>query len=408
MNKTCIVIGASHAACQLVISLRQQGWEDRIILIGEESEPPYQRPPLSKQFLKGELDLKDLFIRTPELYAKQNIETRFGERVTALHRDRQAVELDNGELLPYDKLVLCTGSVVRQLPIPGTNLAGVHTLRTLTDVEAIKQALDNGRRAVIIGGGYIGLETAAALRKMELEVTVLEMETRLLARVTAPQVSDFYHRLHTEAGVKIITGATATNIDGNGRVETVSYQSDGTTEQLDADLVIIGVGVLPNQALAESAGLALDNGIVVDEFAQTSDPNILAAGDCTNHPNPLYGRLRLESVPNAVEQAKCAALTLCGKPKPYDSLPWFWSDQYHIKMQIAGINRGYESLVVRGDPDTDAFSVFYLKGNRLIAADCVNHPQDFLVAKRLIGKQAAVSPDTLGDTAVDIKSLLKA
>ncbi|GAB1266110.1 NAD(P)/FAD-dependent oxidoreductase [Aurantivibrio infirmus] len=405
MRNNCIIIGASHAACQLAFSLRQEGWEGGIHIIGDEDYLPYQRPPLSKTYILGETNEEELLIRPEKLYEKHNIKVSLGTRVGKIDRSAQTITLTNKDVLPYHRLAICTGSRVRKVKLKGSELEGVHYLRDISDVKKIKASTSNAKNAVIIGGGYIGLETAASLRKSGLEVTVLEMAPRVLERVTAPEISEFYTRVHSEEGVVIKTNVAVSEITGSsGKVETIVC-SDNTA--YPADLVVIGIGIIPNIELAEESGLDIDNGISVNEFAQTSDPNIVAAGDCTNHPNSIYGKLRLESVPNAMEQAKTAAATLCGKQKPYDSLPWFWSDQFDLKLQIAGLNRGYDQVVIRGDQKQGrSFAAFYLKDKKLLATDCINRPQEFMISKRLIPQQKTIDADNLANEEFDLKGLL--
>jgi len=403
---TCIIIGASHAGAQLANSVRKEGWQGRILVIGDEPMAPYHRPPLSKALLMQEKTADQLDIFKPTVYEKANVEFRLGQRVARIDRQAKQVILENGETLHYDKLALCTGARVRKLDIPGADLKGVHYLRTLADAEAIQQDVTSGGKAVIVGGGYIGLETAASLRKLGMEVTVLEMMNRVLERVTAPELSEFYANLHQQHGVNIITNAQAQAILGQGKAQQVQCNDNLT---LDADLVIIGIGFVPNTELAAAAGLEIDNGIVVDEFACTADPDIAAAGDCTYHPNNLLGyRLRLESVPNAMEQAKTAAASLCGNPKAYHALPWFWSDQYDIKLQIAGFNKGYDRVILRGNPDSNQFVAWYLQGDRILAADCINSPKEFMQAKKIIGQQLALSATDLADCQQDLAQLVQA
>ncbi|MEY8247456.1 MAG: FAD-dependent oxidoreductase [Bermanella sp.] len=405
MSQTCIIIGASHAAAQLAPSLRQEGWEGKIIVLGDEAYLPYHRPPLSKDFMANDKNAEELLIRPQTAYDKFNIEFKLGVRAETINRDHKTVTLESGEVLNYDKLAICTGSRVRTVSLPGVELDGIHYLRDIADVEGIKEDVAPGKSAVIVGGGYIGLETAAALRKQGMQVTILEMAPRVLARVTAPEISEFYTRVHTDEGVIIKTGIAVAGFEGDKHVERVVC-ADGS--QFDADLVVIGVGIVPNIELAEAAGLEIENGIVVDEYARTNDPDIVSAGDCTYHPNSIYGiRLRLESVPNASDQAKSAAASICGKDKLYSSLPWFWSDQYDLKLQIAGLSQGYDQLVVRGDKDNGrSFTAFYLKEGKLISADCVNSPQEFMVSKRLILAGKVLDPAKLADTEVAPKDLL--
>jgi len=405
MTKQCIIIGASHAAAQLAPSLRQEGWDGDIIVIGDEPYLPYHRPPLSKTFLAGEKSAEDLAIRPAAFYDKNNIQFRQG-RVTAINRDTQTIALQEGEQLPYDKLALCMGSRVRKITLPGSKLEGVHYLRDIADVEGIKKQVKKGNHVVVIGGGYIGLETAAALKKLGLNVVVLEMADRVLQRVTAPELSEFYTRIHTEEGVHIHTGMAVSAIVGEGKAEKVVC-SDGT--EFSANLVIVGVGILPNTELAEEAGIEVDNGIIVDEFCHTNDPNIVAAGDCTNHYNKIYRRrLRLESVPNAGEQGKSAAASICGENKEYKSLPWFWSDQYDLKLQIVGLSQDYDQVVIRGDKQKSrSFAAFYFKDGQLISADCVNRPQEFMLSKKLIAEKLTIQPDQLADESIPVKALLQ-
>ena len=403
-DQTCVIVGASHAAAQLVASLRQRGWSGPIRLIGDEGRVPYERPPLSKAYLAGEVDAEKLAIRSESFYAKHGIDI-ITDRVTAIDRDAKVVTLAAGKVAAYDKLALCTGARVIRLPLPGAEMPGVRYLRTLADVEAIKRDLGSVKRAVVIGGGYIGLETAASLRKLGKEVVVLEMADRLLQRVTAPEVSAFYHRLHTEQGVGIVTAAAAAEIQGEGRVERVVC-SDGSA--FPADIVIVGIGITPATELAQAAGLRVDDGIVVDEFCQTADPDIVAAGDCASQRDPQTAQhRRLESVPFAVAQAKSAAAAICGEPVAQISLPWFWSDQYDLKLQIAGLNRGHDQVIVRGQSDSgDSLAAFYFRSGRMIAADCINRPQEFMLAKRLLGKGQSVDPETLGDRSLTVKELM--
>lgn len=403
-NKLAIIIGASHAAAQLTTSLRQEGWDGDILVIGDEPYLPYHRPPLSKTFLSGDKTVDDLLIRPAAFYEKNHIQFKQG-RVTAINRAQQTLSLSDGTQLNYDKLALCMGARVRKASIVGEELAGVHYLRNIADVKGIQPYVAKDKRAVIIGGGYIGLETAAALRKQGMDVVVLEMADRILQRVTAPELSEFYTRIHREEGVAIHTSISVRAITGDGRAEKVVC-ADGVA--FPADLVIIGVGVLPNVELAQEAGIEVDNGIIVDEFCRTNDANIVAAGDCANHFNAIYGRrMRLESVPNASEQGKTAAATLCGLTKAYKSLPWFWSDQYDLKLQIAGLSQGYDQVVVRGDKlNSRSFAAFYFKEGRLIAADCINRPQEFMLSKKIIMESIVIEASRLADEAILVKELL--
>lgn len=406
-QQNCLIIGASHAAAALAPELRKQGWQGQIQVIGDEPYLPYHRPPLSKDFLSNAKDINGLTIRPESVYEKNDIEFKLGHRVTSIDRSAKSVSLSSGEQLTYTKLALCTGSRAREIALPGIELAGIHYLRTIDDVLAIKQQVENGRKAVIVGGGYIGLETAAVLTKLGMQVTILEMLPRILARVTAPELSTFYTRVHTEQGVTIHCDVTVEGFEGNASntVQKVICQGGNS---FDADLVIIGAGIVPNIELADEAGLHIDNGIVVNEYAQTSDPDIVAAGDCTSHPNKLLDRnLRLESVPNASEQAKSAASSICGEQREYNQIPWFWSDQYHYKLQIAGLNSGYDQVVIRGNIESgDSFAIFYLQQGKLLAADCVNRPKEFMLTKRLLTQGQSVDADKLADESIDPKEFL--
>lgn len=404
--KNAVVIGASHAGSQLVTQLYKEGWKGKIILIGEEPQLPYHRPPLSKAFLAGEKNFDEILIRAQSVYEKIGAQLILGQKAEAIDPDNKKIILGNGNKIRYDKLALTTGARVRKIGIPGSDLKNIHYLRKIADVESIKAELPSSAKAVIVGGGYIGLETAAVLKKMGLDVTVLEMRDRVMKRVTTPDISAFYLRVHTEEGVKIELNAQVTGFEGNDKVEKVTC---GNGKTYEADLVIIGIGVIPNTGLAESAGLKINNGIVVDEYAQTSNPEIVSAGDCTYHPNSLLCcNLRLESVQNASDQATTAAATICGLDKPYRAHPWFWSDQYDVNLQIAGWNNGYDQVLFRGNNKSDRkFIAWYLKKGRLIAADCVNSKKEFMITRHLLKKELSPTPDQLVDEKFDLKSLLK-
>ena len=400
-----VIIGASHAAAQLSVSLRQEGWDGEIIMIGDEPHLPYHRPPLSKTFLSGDKRIQDLLIRPATFYEKQQIQFIHGH-VVAIDRERKILDLADGSRITYDKLALCTGARVRKLDIEGSDLKGIYYVRNAADIEAIQQHIQSAKHAVMIGGGYIGLETAASLRKQEIQVSLLETASRILQRVTAPELSEFYTRIHQAQGVSIYHNMTTTRIVGTTQVESISC-ADG--KMIPADLVIVGIGVQPNIELAQAAGIEVDNGIVIDAYGRTNDPDIVAAGDCTSHFNTHYQRqIRLESVPNANEQAKVAAATLCGKSKPYSALPWFWSDQYDIKLQIAGLNHGYDQLVIRGDlQNSNSFTAFYFKNKQLIAADCINRPLEFMLSKKIINDNIQIDPAQFADEAIDLKQLIQ-
>ncbi|MEO1656513.1 MAG: FAD-dependent oxidoreductase [Pseudomonadota bacterium] len=404
--KSVIVVGGGQAAAQAIQSLRLGKFEGAITLIGEEDALPYQRPPLSKAYMKGELDKERLFFKPKEWYTDQDVSLRLGEKATSIDRDARTVTLEGGEALSYDALILATGSRPRALPLPGADLEGVFALRTLSDVEAMRPLMVAGKRLVIIGAGYIGLEAAAVARQLGLDVTVLERAPRVLERVTSPVISAFYEDVHRAEGVDIRTGAATEAIEGETNVTGVRLMGD---EVVPADIVLVGIGILPNDDLASDAGLSCHDGIPVDRDARTSDPRIFAAGDCTRRDIVHCGREgRLESVHNAIEQGKQAAAAILGKPRPPEDCPWFWSDQYDLKLQIAGLSSGHDEIVKRGDPEDRKFAVFYLKDGKLIAVDAINSPPEFMVSKKLIIAGAKVDPATLADPAVSMKDIAAA
>jgi 3-phenylpropionate/trans-cinnamate dioxygenase ferredoxin reductase subunit len=396
-----VIVGAGHAAGQAAASLRQEGFEDDIIIIGDEAHIPYQRPPLSKAYLSGEQGIERVYLRPEKFYEDKNVTVKTSTSVTAIDTAAHTVTTDQGETIGYDKLLLATGGRPRKLSIPGSDLTGIHYLRTIADVDAIRDEFAEGRRLVIVGGGYIGLEVASVAVKYGLEVHVLEMEERILQRVTTPQMSAYYHQLHGGRGVHIHTATMVTGFSGDAAVDAVLCGD----KSIAADLVIVGIGIIPNVEVVQAAGIECDNGIVVDDHCRTSAPDVYAAGDCTNHPNPLLDRrLRLESVPNAMEQARVAAANMVGGDKVYASIPWFWSDQYELKLQMVGFSADGDTQVVRGDMDANAFAVFYLKDGRVVAADAVNSPKEFMICKQLIGKK--VDAAVLQDPDSDLKALL--
>lgn len=393
----CIVIGASHAGSLLAVQVRKEGWQGRIVLISAETQMPYHRPPLSKAVLSGEKTIDSVLLRPALLYSNSEIELRLGEQVTQIDRNKKSIHLASGETLAYDKLALCTGASPRRLPM-GEGLAGVHYLRNADDVVGIQEQMQSGKRAVIIGGGYIGLEVAAVMSQQGLQVQVVEMTERLLQRVASPVISEYFHKLHVHHGVEIITSARVERIIRSASELSVALD-DGT--EFAADIVLIGVGVIPETGLARAAGLEVADGIVVDAYMGTSDPDIVAAGDCTAFPSARYGRsMRLESVQNALDQARVAAANVCSKPVVYDSLPWFWSDQYDVKLQSAGLRLDHEHEIVRGNPELiggQGISVFYMRGDQMVAADCVNRAKEFMTCKRLISERLPVNLTALAD-----------
>jgi len=402
MTQTFVIVGASHASVQAIDTLRREGHKGPIVLVGDEPHLPYNRPPLSKKFLSGELERERLLLRSPQFYEQHSVETRLGVRVTAIDRSAQRLRLSDGAELTYDKLLLCVGSRPRMLEVPGYDLAGIHYLRTIADVDAIRADLPGARRLVVVGAGYIGLEAAASARHLGLDVTVVEMADRPMNRVVAPELSGFYTRRHEKEGVRIHCNTSVTAFLGNGHVRAVACGD----QEFPADLVIVGVGILPDVSLAAAAGIRCENGVWVDENCQTSDPNVYAAGDCTNHPSVRYGRrVRLESVDNAVEQAKTAASNMCGRPARHAHVPWFWSDQYDVKLQIAGLSQGYDQAIVRGNPDTGSFALYYLASGELLAVDAVNSPRDFMTGRKWIAERKHPDAAGLADTSIDLKTL---
>ena len=397
-----VVVGGGHAAGQAAASFRQSGYEGELVVVCDEPHIPYQRPPLSKQYLAGEQGLERVYLRPEAFYQSRGIELRSAKRAAGIDVAAKTLVLDDDTTLGYDKLLLATGARVRKLAVPGGDLPGVHYLRSIADADNIKADVTPGRRATIVGGGYIGLEVAAVAVQAGLSVTVLEMEDRILKRVASAEMSAFYHALPRDAGVDIRTGASARQFAGTERVERVVC-ADGT--QVPSDLVVVGIGIEPCVELAQSAGLACDNGILVDEHCATSAPDIYAAGDCTNHPNPILGRrLRLESVPNAMEQSRVAVTNMTGQNDVYASVPWFWSDQYDLKLQMVGFSTDGDSHVVRGDPAERRFVMFHLKHGRLTAADAVNSPREFLACRQLVGHK--VDPQQLANPDVDLRQLM--
>ncbi|WP_109465649.1 NAD(P)/FAD-dependent oxidoreductase [Albibacillus kandeliae] len=401
--KRIVVVGAGQAGSSLVARLRKNGFEGDVTLIGAEPVPPYQRPPLSKAYLLGDMALERLYLRPESFYAEQSIHLHLGKPVTEIDAAARKV-IAGDEVFPYDELVLTTGSEPRRLPATiGGDLDGVHVVRTLADVDAMAPGVTEGARALIVGGGYIGLEAAAVAAKRGVKVVLVEMAERILQRVAAPETSSYFRDLHGKFGVEVREGVGLDRLVGDGKV-TGAILSDGT--ELDVDFVVVGVGIQPATKLAEMAGVTLENGIRTDAQGRTSDPHIWAAGDCASF--PYRGeRIRLESVPNAIDQAECVADNIMGAAKDYVPQPWFWSDQYHIKLQIAGLNTGYDRIIVRSG-EGEAVSYWYYKGDTLLAVDAMNDPRGYMVGKRLI--DAGKSPDAaaIADPATDLKSLLKA
>lgn len=403
MSAHTVIIGAGQAAAQTVASLRQEAYTGAITVIGEEPFPPYQRPPLSKAYLSGELPADRLFLRPDEFWADAKCELRLGVQALSVDRAAKTVSLSQGAALPYTDLVFATGSRVRTLPLPGAELDGVLYLRGIADVDQLKPRMIAGQKLSVVGGGYIGLEVAAVARKLGLEVTVFEMADRVLARVASPALSAFYAAEHERHGVRIVTGAQVRGFSRGGAGALIVDSSMGPVE---AHTVLIGAGILPNQELAQGAGITCTNGIVVDEFGRTSDPHVYAAGDCANLASPYVPhRLRLESVQNAIDQAKHVAAAIAGKPKSYGEVPWFWSDQYNLKLQIAGVGLPGDTHVVRGDHESRAFAVFHIRDGAIVAVEAVNAAPEYMMGRRLIANRARIAPERLADRAVPMKEM---
>ncbi|WP_306113219.1 MULTISPECIES: NAD(P)/FAD-dependent oxidoreductase [unclassified Roseovarius] len=399
-----VVVGAGQAGSSLVAKLRNGGFDGHVTLIGEEPVPPYQRPPLSKKYLLGEMELERLYLRPESFYGENDIDLHLNAEVSGIDRAAKEVVV-GGERLPYDHLALTTGSTPRRLPAAiGGDLDGVFVVRDLKDVDTMAPGFGPGKRVLIVGGGYIGLEAAAVAASKGLDVVLVEMADRILQRVAAPETSDFFRTLHKGHGVDIREGIGLERLTGEGHVSGARL-SDGT--ELDVDFVIVGVGIMPATALAEAAGLEIDNGIKVNELGQTSDPTIWAAGDCASFPH-AGGRIRLESVPNAIDMAECVAENIMAANKTYVPQPWFWSDQYDVKLQIAGLNTGYDRIVTRpGDGPTNA-SFWYYKGDQLLAVDAMNEPRAYMVGKRLIDGGKTADPAIVADPEADLKQLMRA
>jgi 3-phenylpropionate/trans-cinnamate dioxygenase ferredoxin reductase subunit len=401
MVATIVIVGGGQAGAQAVDTLRREGFSGRLVLIGEEGMLPYQRPPLSKKFLAGEMQAERLLFRHRGFYDEHGVELILGMRAARIETAARRVALSNGEEIAYDRLLLCSGAVPRRMTCPGSDLAGVHYLRNIADAAAIHAGLKPGARVIIVGGGYIGLEIAATARKMGCAVLVLEMADRVMNRVVAANVSEYFEHEHRTQGVKIICNTRVVRFEGSGRAERVVC-ADGSVHP--ADLLVVGIGAIADTQLAADAGLKCDNGIVVDETCRTSDPAIFAAGDCTNFFSPRYqARVRLESVDNAFEQGKAAALNILERPTVYDRVPWFWSDQYDNKLLIVGLSYAHDQQLTRGDPATRSFCVCYLKGGELLAVEAVNHSKDYMAARKLIPERFRPDLDRLADPQVALK-----
>jgi 3-phenylpropionate/trans-cinnamate dioxygenase ferredoxin reductase subunit len=400
-SKSCIIVGASHAGTTLACQLRREGWQSSIHLLSNEKDSPYHRPPLSKELLAGKKNLEQILLKPQKVFEDNDIQLLLDTKVTSIDSEAQKVVMSDSSVLHYAKLALCTGARARELPF-GKGISNLFYIRTARDVLELRAKIDNEKKAVIIGGGYIGLETAATLAQLGMEVVLLEMADRVLQRVTGEAMSTFMIELHAKRNVLIKTSAHIIDIVNDGTSRVVVCESGDTYQ---ADIVIVGVGIEPNVSIAESAGLSIDNGIRVNEFLQTSNEHIYAVGDCSNHYSPLdQRRIRLESVQNANDQARVAAVNIFGNKQIYDSIPWFWSDQYNIKLQIVGLSTDYDKVVLRGEmgkAEEAGFALFYFKKKRLISAECVNRPKEFMVSKRLIKEGGEVGSQLLSDESIE-------
>ncbi|RKR12155.1 3-phenylpropionate/trans-cinnamate dioxygenase ferredoxin reductase subunit [Maribacter vaceletii] len=407
-TKTCVIIGASHAGVNLAFNLRKEGWEGSIHLYDSDPELPYHRPPLSKAYLTSRDSIEKNQLRSADSYTKENIALQLGVTVQAINREEKNVVLGDGSIQSYDKLVIASGARPIIPPIPGIESAkNLFPIRTAANISSIRIALSksNSKKVVIIGGGYIGLETAASLKKLGASVTVLEREERILARVTAPEMSSFFKQLHHDNGVEVLTSKNVTSIEHKDNKNYINC-ADGSN--FTADIVIVGVGIFVNKELAEESGILCKNGICVDETTKTNDNDIFAIGDCSYHHNPHYNtNLRLESVQNAIDQAKVAAAAICDKETKYNTIPWFWSDQYHVKLQMVGLSQGYNEIILRKESGEgtygDSFSVWYFKEDTLLAVDAVNNAKAYVIGTKFIKGNTKVNKEKLADSETVFK-----
>jgi 3-phenylpropionate/trans-cinnamate dioxygenase ferredoxin reductase subunit len=402
-----VIVGAGHGGAQCAIALRQHGFAGTIAVVGREPEPPYERPPLSKEYFAREKTFDRLYIRPMAFWEEKGVEMVLSTEVTVVDPAKKVLTLSDGSAMGYGSLVWATGGDPRRLSCTGAELAGVHAVRTREDCDRLMGEIDAGtRNIVVIGGGYIGLEAAAVLTKLGCNVTLLEALPRVLARVAGPELSAFYEKEHREHGVDLRTGVVVDSLEGDGTTVTGVRLADG--QVLPAEAVIVGIGIVPAVAPLIAAGAAGGNGVDVDEYCRTSLPDVYAIGDCAAFACDYAGGavMRVESVQNANDMATCVAKALCGDPQPYRAFPWFWSNQYDLRLQTAGLSVGYDSIVVRGDPDARAFSVVYLKDGRVIALDCVNMVKDYVQGRKLVEAEASPDPAQLGDAGVALKELL--
>ena len=402
MSQPIVIVGAGQAGAQAVASLRAEGFTGAIAMVGDEPFAPYQRPPLSKAYLMGTFERDRLFLKPDAFYRESACDLILGAGVQAIDRAAKTVSLSDGRTLPYGQLLLATGTRVRPIRCPGADLAGIHYLRSIADVDRLSPALVKGKRLAVVGGGYIGLEVAAVAAKHGLDVTVFEALEWVMARAVSRPVSDFFEQAHRAAGVRLLLNTGVEAFEGSGQLSAVRASG----KSYPADLALVGIGVVPNMELAKAAGLPCEDGVVVGEnCASPADPAIFAAGDCTWHVGREGIPLRLESVQNAIDQAKHAAYAMVGKPRPYREVPWFWSDQYDLKLQIAGLARGTDQIVLRGDPASRKFAVFHLRDCAVAAVEAVNAAPEYLVGRKLIADGARIAPERLADTSIPMKGM---
>jgi 3-phenylpropionate/trans-cinnamate dioxygenase ferredoxin reductase subunit len=402
-----VIVGTGHGGAQAAIALRQNGFSGSILMLSRDPEPPYERPPLSKEYLAGDKPFERILLRPEAFWAGKDIQLKLASAVTKVDPVAKELAVVGGETIGYGTLVWAAGGDPRRLSCPGADLGGIHAVRDKADVDRIKRELEAGaRQAVVIGGGYIGLEAAAVLRKLGCQVTLLESQERVLSRVAGEDLSRFYEDEHRGHGVEVRLGAEVEAIEGDGdRVTGVKVASG---ETLECDMLVVGIGIVPAVGPLIVAGAAGANGVEVDPYCRTSLPDIYAVGDCAAHANPYAGGavIRLESVQNATDMATCAAKAICGDPQPYEALPWFWSNQYDLRLQTAGLSLGHDATVRRGVPSTRSFSVIYLKEGRVIALDCVNRTKDYAQGRRLVEDRAVIAPELLLDTEIELKAML--
>ena len=398
-----VVVGGGQAGIQCIASLRKEGYSGSITLIGEENHLPYQRPPLSKGFLSGATANDRLYLKKLEFFQENSIQLNLGVTAKKIDRENCLVHLSDNKTIGYDKLVLATGSRVRKLNFPGSNLDGINYLRGIDDATLLKDGLLKSKNLVIVGAGYIGLEVAAVATEFDINITVIEMADRVMNRTVDPIISQYYEKLHINNGIKFILNESLEKVDGNNTVEHVIC-SGGSSIQ--ADILVIGAGVIPNVELAEESGLSCENGISVDQYGQTEDMKVFACGDCTNHPNEkLNRRLRLESVHNAMEQSKTVASSIMGKKTAYNQIPWFWSDQYDHKLQIVGLSGDHDEVLMRGSQEESKFMLFYLKEEEIVAIDAVNNPKEFLICRKLVENKVKISPEDILNQSKNLNDL---